>query len=335
MARRASKRSGAQSLGPTHQLLLAIARVTNSANAAASVVGATRASLPTEAQLTYAQVIVSLAQLQSAVSELSKAYINHANTVLNRGETVEIGSIANITNALYESGLLGTIGGARATSPGAKSDTGDKKKRKRAPPDPNAPKRALTPFFLFMQHNRSKIAEELGSSAKPKDVSDEGTRRWADMPEEEKEYWKKTYADNLAIYKEKMKAYKAGLPYSDDVQAANQLQQEADRAEATAAEESEEEEEEEQEQEQEESSPEPVKEPTPPRTKRRRSETNKAAKEAASPAENKRASPEKKKTTRTPAKKAQEETPASTRKTTAQDKTRGKKKRKSEVAADE
>lgn len=62
-----------------------------------------------------------------------------------------------------------------------------KKKRKRAPPDPNAPKRALTPYFLYMQHNRQKIAAEMGGSARPKDVADEGTRRWATMPAEERE----------------------------------------------------------------------------------------------------------------------------------------------------
>ncbi|KAF7619165.1 hypothetical protein AFLA_000797 [Aspergillus flavus NRRL3357] len=282
-------------------------------------------------------VIVSLAQLQAAVSKLSEAYINHANTVLNRGPTVDIGNIASITNSLYESGLLGALGGgARATSPGAKSEVGEKKKRKRAPPDPNAPKRALTPFFLYMQHNRTKISEEMGPSAKPKDVSDEGTRRWAEMPEEEKEHWKKMYADNLAVYKEKMAAYKAGLPYTDDAKAANQLQQEADRAETTPAEESEEEEEEVEEEEEEE--PEPVREPTPPRAgKRRRSEAAKAAKDVASPADTKKASPEKKRT-RTPAsreKKVQEETPASTRKSAATENKRGKKKRKSEAAAEE
>lgn len=64
---------------------------------------------------------------------------------------------------------------------------GDKRKRKRAPPDPNAPKRALTPFFLFMQHNRSKIADELGPQARPKEVADEGTKRWATLPESQKE----------------------------------------------------------------------------------------------------------------------------------------------------
>jgi hypothetical protein len=132
--------------------------------------------------LTYVQVIVSLATLQSAVSDLSRAYINHANTVLNRGpSTLDLGGI---TTSLLENGLLG---GGRGPTPGAADGAEVKKKRKRAPHDPNAPKRALTPYFLYMQHNRSTIASELGASARPKEVADEGTRRWAEMPEAEKQ----------------------------------------------------------------------------------------------------------------------------------------------------
>ncbi|KAH8422594.1 high mobility group protein [Aspergillus melleus] len=290
-------------------------------------------------------VIISLAQLQSAVSDLSRAYINHTNTVLNPGSSnIDFGSLTSgITSTLFESGLLG----ARPTSPGAKSEVGEKKKRKRAPPDPNAPKRALTPFFLYMQHNRAKIAEELGTSAKPKEVSDEGTRRWADMPEAQKEVWKKLYADNLAVYKEKMKAYKAGLPFGDDdsAKAANQLQQDVEGISASGAEETDDEDEEEEEEAQEpepepeqeeeeieESEPEPVKEPTPPRStaKRRRSEGK--TKETSTPVVEKKESPEKKK--RTSARKAAEELPASARKPAADNK-RTKKKRKSEAPADE
>ncbi|RHZ51096.1 HMG-box domain-containing protein [Aspergillus thermomutatus] len=276
-------------------------------------------------------VLVSLSNLQAAVSDLTRAYINHTNTVLNPSlSTLDLGNFNNITAALLENGLLG----ARSSSPGAKSEVGDKKKRKRAPPDPNAPKRALTPYFLYMQHNRPLIAQELGPSARPKDVSDEGTRRWAEMPEAQKEVWKKLYADNLAVYKEKVKAYKAGLPWSEDdnTKAASQLQQDIAGASASGDESEEEQEEEaDEEEETEESSPEPVKEPTPPRSnKRRRSEVKTPSK--------KNESPEKKK--RTSARKGnekdkEEEQPASTRKAAGADAKRSKKKRKSEVGADE
>ena len=128
---------------------------------------------------TYKKVIVALATLQNSVQDLSKAYINHANTVLNPGRagTLDL----NLTTTLLDSGLLA----GHAASP--KQDAPEaKKKRKRAAHDPNAPKRALTPYFLYMQSARPQIAQELGSNAKPKEVADEGTRRWGIMPEADK-----------------------------------------------------------------------------------------------------------------------------------------------------
>lgn len=129
----------------------------------------------------YPKVIVALATLQSSVQDLSRAYINHANTVLNPGRsgTLDVG----LTNTLVEAGLLGRHEAPLATE----EATGDtKKKRKRAKHDPNAPKRALTPYFLYMQTARANIARELGPNAKPKEVADEGTRRWSTMKEEDK-----------------------------------------------------------------------------------------------------------------------------------------------------
>lgn len=165
-----------------------IRRAAHSATSARTGIVTLSAPLSDEdVHLTFQQVIVSLATLQSAVSDLSRAYIQHANTVLNRGPpTLEPGflttSLAGVATGLIDPALVG-----RPASPTAKSDTGDKKKRKRAPHDPNAPKRALTPYFLYMQHNRAQIAQELGANAKPKDVADEGTRRWAEMPEAQKD----------------------------------------------------------------------------------------------------------------------------------------------------
>ncbi|KAI9367454.1 hypothetical protein BJX61DRAFT_528362 [Aspergillus egyptiacus] len=267
-------------------------------------------------------VLASLAQLQSAAFELSRAYIHHTNTVL--GQDSSVGDLtavtAGITASLRDSGLLGAP---------AAPEAGETKKRKRNKADPNAPKRALTPFFLFMHHNRQIIAEELGPDARKQDVSNEGARRWAEMPEAQKEVWKKLYADNLAAYREKMAAYKAGLPVErdGDDRAAKQLHM--DVAAAEASEEEEEEEDEEEEEEEEESSPEPVKEPTPPPPKRRRSE-GKPSKETSSPVVEKKGrqeSPEKKK--RGSAKKDEP------RKSIGGDSKRSKKKRKSEAGAEE
>lgn len=123
------------------------------------------------------QVIVALATLQSSVQELSRAYINHANTVLAPGRVGALDS--NLTNVLTDSGLL--TGSAPIPLPQIENPDGEKKKRKRQPHDPNAPKRALTPYFLYMQHARAKIHKELGEQARPKEVADEGTRRWGAM----------------------------------------------------------------------------------------------------------------------------------------------------------
>lgn len=118
--------------------------------------------------------------LQTQIAEFSKAYIEHVNNVVN-------GTSATIDLPAMPVGVSHFDAVSRAGSPGAKSEAGGRKKRKRAPVDPNAPKRPLTPYFLYMKNNRSRIAEDLGSDAKPKDVADEGTRRWQTMDQKEKE----------------------------------------------------------------------------------------------------------------------------------------------------
>lgn len=187
MARASTASSRHAHQAATQSLVWSLQRATESTEAACAGIRAlSEMTIPDERRLTYDQVIVSLATLQSAVSDLSRAYINHANTVLNRSPVnLDTGLTSNLTTTLFENGLLGA--GPRHISPPAKEAPGEKKKRKRAPHDPNAPKRALTPYFLYMQHNRSQIAQELGTNAKPKDVADEGTKRWAEMADGQKE----------------------------------------------------------------------------------------------------------------------------------------------------
>jgi hypothetical protein len=131
------------------------------------------------------QVIVALATLSHSVQDLSNAYIQHANTVLAPGKPGMIPIDSNLTNMLANSGLF-TGRPVEPVAAPAEADADGKKKRKRTPHDPNAPKRALTPYFLYMQSARATIAKELGDSAKPKEVADEGTRRWTEMAPGEK-----------------------------------------------------------------------------------------------------------------------------------------------------
>lgn len=139
---------------------------------------------PTRIQLiTMFQVVTGLSTLQSAVQDLSRAYIAHTNTVIGKapGSSLELLSLANPL------GSDNVFFGGRAATPGPSLDVVEGKKRKRAPHDKNAPKRPVTPYFLYMQTARSLIAGEMEPSHSAKEVADEGTRRWNDMPPEERE----------------------------------------------------------------------------------------------------------------------------------------------------
>lgn len=83
--------------------------------------------------------------------------------------------------------LGGDIFGARPATPAPNADNGESKKRKRAPHDKNAPKRPVTPYFLYMQTARLQIAAEMAPSYTAKEVAEEGTRRWNEMKPEERE----------------------------------------------------------------------------------------------------------------------------------------------------
>ena len=175
------------------------------------------------------QVVTGLATLQSAVQDLSRAYIAHTNTVIGKGPGSSL-ELLNLTNPL---GGADGLFGVRPATPGPNADAGEgKNKRKRAPHDKNAPKRPMTPYFLYMDTARSVIAGEMEPGSKAKEVADEGTRRWTQMPETEKDVsftfapqdlreitntsisqvWRNKYAINLARYREKSKAYKEGKP---------------------------------------------------------------------------------------------------------------------------
>ena len=139
---------------------------------------------PEQGQLTIApKVVTGLATLQSAVSDLSRAYIAHTDTVIGRGNASSLEQL-NISNPL--SGENGLFGGRGPTPVPTIEVPQEGKKRKRAPHDKNAPKRALTPFFLYLQTARPAIASEMGSGHTAKEVQDEGGRRWREMTDKDK-----------------------------------------------------------------------------------------------------------------------------------------------------
>lgn len=92
----------------------------------------------------------------------------------------ESGGVEGVLRNLREA--AGNAAAAAAANRSASpSKVEDKKERKKRVHDPNAPKRPLTPFFLYMQTARPIIARDLGETAAKGAVSEEGTKRWGTM----------------------------------------------------------------------------------------------------------------------------------------------------------
>lgn len=141
-----------------------------------------------EQTLMWSKFIGGLATLQEAIQSVSSAYIKHTNAVL--GEHGAGYDIDTALSKLGENPFLGNLGALqRAASPVVAKATSEqapeKKERKKRQHDPNAPKRPLTPFFLYMQTARPIIAKDLGDVPKG-EVSSEGTKRWTDMAAKDK-----------------------------------------------------------------------------------------------------------------------------------------------------
>jgi hypothetical protein len=141
--------------------------------------------------LMWAKVVTGLATLQDAIQTLSTAYIKHTNAVLGEhGAGLDVDSaLAKLgDNPLLKLGELNrAISPSKSNAAGGDAAAGDKKERKKRQHDPNAPKRPLTPFFLYMQTARPIIATDLGAEAAKGAVSAEGTRRWGTMAADDKQ----------------------------------------------------------------------------------------------------------------------------------------------------
>ncbi|KAH6664131.1 putative high mobility group protein 1 [Halenospora varia] len=167
--------------------------------------------------LIWEKVVTGLATLQDAIQTLSGAYMKHTNAVLGDHAPAE-GIDSTLTKLADNPALLGDL--QRQPSP-ARSTGGDapaeKKERKKRQHDPNAPKRPLTPFFLYMQTARQIIANDLGPEVPKGAVSSEGTRRWSTMAPDDKQLWTNAYKDNLRLYNARMHSYRNSNPDAKDM----------------------------------------------------------------------------------------------------------------------
>lgn len=103
--------------------------------------------------------------IQAAIQDLSKGYIERTYELLG-------------DHSVAEPPAPSRLFGERGTTPAPEKAPEVAKKKKRAPVDPNAPKRPITAYFLYMKTHRPIIQSEMGLGHTAKEVADEGTRRW-------------------------------------------------------------------------------------------------------------------------------------------------------------
>ncbi|KAK0733566.1 hypothetical protein B0T26DRAFT_26899 [Lasiosphaeria miniovina] len=146
-----------------------------------------------------------LSTIQDLIKSFSNDYLRQTNLLLGEGTNIENG------------GELDSIAGALSSlMPAAFAPplpvVEEKKERKKRTHDPNAPKRPLTPYFLYMQTARPIIASDLGEEAPKGAVQEEGQRRWSVMGSAEKQGWNTAYQYNLRLYNARVHSYKHGNP---------------------------------------------------------------------------------------------------------------------------
>lgn len=77
--------------------------------------------------------------------------------------------------------------------------------------DPNAPKRPLSAYFLFLQGVRANIVAEMPAGSKVQDVARAGGARWAALSAEDRRPFEDAAKQAKEKYLEAKKAYDAAL----------------------------------------------------------------------------------------------------------------------------
>jgi hypothetical protein len=155
--------------------------------------------------LTRSQVYQRLQTIQDLIRSFSQDYLRQTNLLIGEGTNLENGAELDRI-----AGSLTNLIPAALAAP--QPPVEEKKERKKRTHDPNAPKRPLTPYFLYMQTARPIIANDLGDQVPKGAVQDEGQRRWSVMTPMEKLGWNQAYQYNLRLYNARVHSYKNGNP---------------------------------------------------------------------------------------------------------------------------
>ncbi|KAH6650076.1 hypothetical protein F5144DRAFT_33298 [Chaetomium tenue] len=151
-----------------------------------------------------------LQTIQDLIRSFSQDYLRQTNLLIGEGTNLENGAeLDRIAGSLNN---MIPVAFAPPQPP-----VEEKKERKKRTHDPNAPKRPLTPYFLYMQTARPIIANDLGDQVPKGAVQDEGQRRWSVMTPAEKLGWNQAYQYNLRLYNARVHSYKNGNPNAKEM----------------------------------------------------------------------------------------------------------------------
>ncbi|KAA8612460.1 NHP6B Chromatin-associated protein containing the HMG domain protein [Pyrenophora tritici-repentis] len=160
-----------------------------------------------------------LIHVQHGITDLLSNYRKHCASVLGDEESeAPFSDFTTNTQSLADGVRAAADELKQAIAPvenAADANKGKKRKREKKEKDPNAPKKPLTAAFLYAQSARPIVKADLeaalpsGAIMEKNAVQTEVNKRWAELPEENKEQWKAQYRKNLEEYKINLAEYLA------------------------------------------------------------------------------------------------------------------------------
>lgn len=171
-----------------------------------------------DVELTKNALVAKLAELNKLSGEAITAALDHFKAL---DHTDAAGpALAHLTDALADTfktlaGVFSALNGIGGDFDGADGDADTKSKRprkKRAPKDPDAPKKPVTLFFLYRDDVREQLMKDNVSEDGIPMTNVEFTKlvleRWMNEPEDVKAKYKEEYTQKWLKYQKDMEAYK-------------------------------------------------------------------------------------------------------------------------------
>lgn len=125
------------------------------------------------------QFVTSMTMLRNAADHASRASLAYFDQIIGAPNGEQHQFTTTYTRALSVAPPV------RATTEEPEGPL-KRPRRKREKRDPDLPKRPMTAYLLFCNQGRETVKKDLGDGASHKDVIAELTRRWAEVPEDEK-----------------------------------------------------------------------------------------------------------------------------------------------------